>query len=113
MSYVILFIRNKGISSRMRTYSLIIISLTIILSTAFNQLIIPWKVYKKAVKKGFEFTLMVVGESGLGKVNINQMSNRSINQLICQKLILSYPIQSTNLKKESSTFLRVNISSKN
>ena len=27
-----------------------------------------FKVYRKAVKKGFEFSLMVVGESGLGKV---------------------------------------------
>ena len=26
-----------------------------------------WQVYRKAVKKGFEFSLMVVGESGLGK----------------------------------------------
>ena len=26
--------------------------------------------YKRAVKKGFEFSLMVVGESGLGKENI-------------------------------------------
>jgi hypothetical protein len=29
--------------------------------------LLPNQVYKKAVKKGFEFTLMVVGESGLGK----------------------------------------------
>ena len=28
---------------------------------------LPDQVYRKAVKKGFEFTLMVVGESGLGK----------------------------------------------
>lgn len=28
---------------------------------------LPNQVYRKAVKKGFEFTLMVVGESGLGK----------------------------------------------
>ena len=26
-----------------------------------------YQVYRKAVKKGFEFSLMVVGESGLGK----------------------------------------------
>merc|ERR1711931_468269 len=29
--------------------------------------ILPNQVYRKAVKKGFQFTLMVVGESGLGK----------------------------------------------
>ena len=29
---------------------------------------LPDQVYRRAVRKGFEFTLMVVGESGLGKV---------------------------------------------
>ena len=35
-----------------------------------------WQVYRKAVKKGFEFSLMVVGESGLGKSTLvwNQSS---------------------------------------
>ena len=28
---------------------------------------LPNQVYRKAMKKGFDFTLMVVGESGLGK----------------------------------------------
>jgi polynucleotide 5'-kinase involved in rRNA processing len=28
---------------------------------------LPIQVHRKSVKKGFEFTLMVVGESGLGK----------------------------------------------
>uniref|UniRef100_A0A3Q2YRK4 Septin-type G domain-containing protein n=1 Tax=Hippocampus comes TaxID=109280 RepID=A0A3Q2YRK4_HIPCM len=28
---------------------------------------LPNQVHRKSVKKGFEFTLMVVGESGLGK----------------------------------------------
>uniref|UniRef100_A0A3Q4I4I2 Septin-type G domain-containing protein n=1 Tax=Neolamprologus brichardi TaxID=32507 RepID=A0A3Q4I4I2_NEOBR len=28
---------------------------------------LPNQVYRKSVKRGFEFTLMVVGESGLGK----------------------------------------------
>ncbi len=31
---------------------------------------LPDQVYRKAVRKGFEFNLMVVGESGLGKVII-------------------------------------------
>jgi septin family protein len=30
---------------------------------------LPDQVYRKAVRKGFEFNLMVVGESGLGKVS--------------------------------------------
>ena len=31
---------------------------------------LPNQVHRKFVKKGFEFTLMVVGESGLGKTTL-------------------------------------------
>ena len=44
---------------------------------------LPNQVHRKSVKKGFEFTLMVVGESGLGKSTL-------INSLF---LTVSHPIQ--------------------
>ena len=33
---------------------------------------LPEQVHRKALKKGFDFTLMVVGESGLGKSTLIQ-----------------------------------------
>ena len=39
----------------------------IILFSSFTHEKYPIQVYRKAVRKGFEFSLMVVGESGLGK----------------------------------------------
>jgi len=46
---------------------------------------LPNQVHRKYVKKGFEFTLMVVGESGLGKntfINCCFMTNINNNQKI-------------------------------
>lgn len=33
---------------------------------------LPNQVHRKSVKRGFEFTLMVIGESGLGKCEIER-----------------------------------------
>ena len=38
---------------------------------------LPDQVYRRAVRKGFEFSLMVVGESGLGKVNSIEKYHRA------------------------------------
>lgn len=55
---------------------------------------LPNQVYRKAVKKGFEFTLMVVGESGLGKSTL-------INSLFLTDVYNSadYPGPTQRLKK--------------
>ncbi|CAH1778562.1 unnamed protein product [Owenia fusiformis] len=55
---------------------------------------LPNQVYRKSVKKGFEFTLMVVGESGLGKSTL-------INSLFLTELYNSgdYPGPSHRIKK--------------
>ena len=42
---------------------------------------LPNQVHRKFVKKGFEFTLMVVGESGLGKSTlINSLFQTDLNE---------------------------------
>jgi septin 7 len=50
---------------------------------------LPNQVYRKAVKKGFDFTLMVVGESGLGNSTLmNSMFLADIYSVELQWLAL-------------------------
>ena len=63
---------------------------------------LPNQLYRKAVKDGFEFTMMVVGESGLGKSTL-------INSLFLTDIYgAEYPGPSQRVKKTSKVNYTVN-----
>jgi hypothetical protein len=59
---------------------------------------LPNQVYRKAVKKGFEFNLMVIGESGLGKSTF-------INSLFLTELYNPSEFPGTFERKKKTTFV--------
>lgn len=59
---------------------------------------LPNQVYRKAVKKGFEFNLMVIGESGLGKSTF-------INSLFLTELYNPNEFPGTFERKKKTTFV--------
>lgn len=59
---------------------------------------LPNQVYRKAVKKGFEFNLMVIGESGLGKSTF-------INSLFLAELYNAADFPGTFERRKKTTFI--------
>lgn len=59
---------------------------------------LPNQVYRKSVKKGFEFNLMVIGESGLGKSTF-------INSLFLAELYNPADFPNTFERKKKTTFI--------
>lgn len=67
---------------------------------------LPDQVHRKSVKKGFDFTLMVVGESGLGKSTlINSLfledlyKNRKVPD-VCEKIQKTTSIEKKTMEIE-------------
>ena len=51
---------------------------------------LPSQVYRRSLRRGFEFTLMVVGESGLGKSTL--VSMQTIFFKLSKKICVSFNI---------------------
>jgi len=60
---------------------------------------LPNQVFRKSVKRGFQFTLMVVGESGLGKSTL-------LNSLFLTDLYVNTPYQDASLRLSRSMEVR-------
>eukprot|EP00794_Sanderia_malayensis_P018894 gene18894-20796_t len=60
---------------------------------------LPNQVFRKSVKRGFQFTLMVVGESGLGKSTL-------LNSLFLSDLYVNTPYQDASLRLSRSMEVR-------
>ncbi|XP_065064255.1 septin-7-like isoform X3 [Rhopilema esculentum] len=60
---------------------------------------LPNQVFRKSVKRGFQFTLMIVGESGLGKSTL-------LNSLFLSDLYVNTPYQDASLRLSRSMEVR-------